>query len=68
MVQTWRTDVGNNRDTNIISEIINSRHHSKHGDNIRTYLFIYLLNIYKQVFITLQDFQSVLRHLAYISG
>jgi len=48
MVQTWREDAVNNRDTDIVSEIVSCRHHWKSGDNIKTYLLIYyLLPIYK---------------------
>jgi len=48
MVQTWRADAGNNRDTDITSEIVSCKHRWKHGDNIKTYLLIYyLLPIYK---------------------
>jgi len=61
MVQTWRADAGSNRDTDIIPDIVNRRRHWKCGDNIKNYLFI----IYWRI--TLQDLQSVLRHVVYNS-
>jgi len=37
MAQSRRVEAGNNRDTDIISEIVSCRHNSGHGDNIKTY-------------------------------